>query len=111
MFGHALCSAAVRAAERDLGHQAGICDLPLAISKQDQVAQTANLRGKNAPDSSILEEIVSNTTGHPAVAAIVGGFLGQEILKAVSGKNSPLQNFFFFDVNSGDGKIEKMLPS
>jgi hypothetical protein len=34
----------------------------------------------------------------------------QEVLKVVSEKAAPLQNFFLFDLSSGDGKVENMKP-
>jgi ubiquitin-like 1-activating enzyme E1 A len=33
------------------------------------------------------------------VCAVVGGLLGQEILKAASGKDMPIKNFLCFDGN------------
>ncbi|EDO49380.1 predicted protein [Nematostella vectensis] len=40
------------------------------------------------------------------VCAIVGGVVGQEIVKAVSGKDAPLNNFFFYDGLEGHGMVE-----
>lgn len=43
----------------------------------------------------------------PAVSAVVGGVLAQEVLKVVSGKGVPNGNFFFFDVQSAVGGGEQ----
>ena len=44
----------------------------------------------------------------PAVNAIVGGILAQEVLKAVSHKGAPCANFFVFDCVSGQGSIQRL---
>lgn len=40
------------------------------------------------------------------VCAIVGGVLAQEIIKAVSQKDPPHNNFFFFNTQDGAGVVE-----
>ncbi|ELT93541.1 hypothetical protein CAPTEDRAFT_156595 [Capitella teleta] len=40
------------------------------------------------------------------VCAVVGGVLAQEIIKAVSQKDAPHRNFFFYDGVSGDGMVD-----
>ena len=37
--------------------------------------------------------------------AIVGGTMGQEVIKAISKKNEPLNNFFCFDGNVMNGEV------
>ena len=44
----------------------------------------------------------------PAVAAVVGGILGQELLRAVTGKGQPVRNSFFFSIENGQGTIENL---
>jgi ubiquitin-like 1-activating enzyme E1 A len=39
------------------------------------------------------------------VCAIVGGILAQEIIKVLSGKELPVQNWFLYDGISGSGLI------
>jgi len=39
------------------------------------------------------------------VCAIIGGFLGQDILKALGGRDPPIANFFAFDGNTGGGTV------
>jgi ubiquitin-like 1-activating enzyme E1 A len=68
---------------------------------------TQGVKATLLPDS-LLEALLTSPAEHPAVASIVGGFLGQEVLKAVSGKGTPLQNFFLYDLASGDGKVEHL---
>ena len=40
------------------------------------------------------------------VCAVVGGVLAQEVIKAVSQKDKPLNNFFLFDGYSSEGVVE-----
>jgi len=44
----------------------------------------------------------------PAVAAVVGGILGQELLRAVTGKGEPVRNAFFFSMTNSQGTIENL---
>ncbi|CAD7696785.1 unnamed protein product [Ostreobium quekettii] len=43
-----------------------------------------------------------------AVCAIVGGILGNEIVKVVSGRGEPLRNFFFFSLHDGRGVAQEI---
>uniref|UniRef100_A0A3Q3WCZ3 SUMO-activating enzyme subunit 1 n=1 Tax=Mola mola TaxID=94237 RepID=A0A3Q3WCZ3_MOLML len=40
------------------------------------------------------------------VCAVVGGVLGQEIVKALSQRDTPHRNFFFFDGRKGNGVVD-----
>lgn len=42
------------------------------------------------------------------VCAIVGGVIGQEIIKAVSQKDAPLNNFFLFNGVNDEGMVDKI---
>ena len=39
------------------------------------------------------------------VCAVVGGFLGQDILKVLQGKEAPFANFFTFDGFNGGATV------
>uniref|UniRef100_A0A8V0Y0Y8 SUMO1 activating enzyme subunit 1 n=1 Tax=Gallus gallus TaxID=9031 RepID=A0A8V0Y0Y8_CHICK len=45
-----------------------------------------------------------------AVCAVVGGVLGQEVVKALSQRDPPHNNFFFFDGIKGSGVVERLGP-
>lgn len=47
----------------------------------------------------------------PPVAAIVGGMWGREVIKYVSGKDEPINNFFFFNSKTSSGSLERLGPS
>ncbi len=40
------------------------------------------------------------------VAAIMGGIVAQEVVKLVSRKDDPINNWFFFDAMGGTGGVE-----
>jgi ubiquitin-like 1-activating enzyme E1 A len=40
--------------------------------------------------------------------AVVGGILGQDILKALAAKEPPMANFFFFDGQTCNGTVIRM---
>ncbi|CAK4083977.1 unnamed protein product [Aphanomyces euteiches] len=42
------------------------------------------------------------------VCAIVAGVLGQEVIKAISRKDEPLANYFFFDGPTGEGTVRRI---
>lgn len=44
------------------------------------------------------------------VAAIVGGMWGREVVKVVSGRDEPLNNFFFFNAGTSAGSVETVGP-
>ncbi|KAJ0022302.1 hypothetical protein NQD34_009792 [Periophthalmus magnuspinnatus] len=45
------------------------------------------------------------------VCAVVGGVLGQEVVKALSQRDAPHRNFFFFDACKGNGVVDYFGPN
>uniref|UniRef100_A0A3P9HH24 SUMO1 activating enzyme subunit 1 n=1 Tax=Oryzias latipes TaxID=8090 RepID=A0A3P9HH24_ORYLA len=45
------------------------------------------------------------------VCAVVGGVLGQEVVKALSQRDVPHRNFFFFDGRKGNGMVDYFGPN
>ncbi|XP_076014678.1 SUMO-activating enzyme subunit 1 [Genypterus blacodes] len=45
------------------------------------------------------------------VCAVVGGVLGQEVVKALSQRDAPHRNFFFFDGRKGNGMVDYFGPN
>ncbi|CAL5373041.1 unnamed protein product [Camellia sinensis] len=80
-------------------------DLPKVLKLRKELFEAQSLNESLIPDS-LLERLVSCTTEFPPVCAVIGGILGQEVIKAISGKGDPLKNFFFFDAIDGKGIIE-----
>lgn len=80
-------------------------DLPGIQKLRKELCAAHSLDESQIPDS-LLERLLEGRREFPPVCAIVGGILGQEVIKAISGKGDPLKNFFFFDVMDGKGVIE-----
>ncbi|GFZ03773.1 SUMO-activating enzyme 1A [Actinidia rufa] len=85
--------------------QTSIEDLPKVLKLRKEVCEAHSLNESSIPDL-LLERLVTGTREFPPVCAIVGGILGQEVIKAISGKGDPVKNFFFFDAMEGKGTIE-----
>ncbi|XP_073015336.1 SUMO-activating enzyme subunit 1A-like [Primulina eburnea] len=66
----------------------------------------ANSVSESLIPDSLLVRLLKGKTEFPPVCAIIGGILGQEVIKAISGKGDPLKNFFFYDAMDGKGLIE-----
>ncbi|KAF7838788.1 SUMO-activating enzyme subunit 1A-like [Senna tora] len=82
-----------------------IADLPGVLKLKKELCTAQSVNESHVPDN-LLERLITNTTEFPPVCAIIGGILGQEVIKAISGKGDPLKNFFFFDALDGKGIIE-----
>jgi ubiquitin-like 1-activating enzyme E1 A len=85
--------------------QTSIEDLPKVLKLRKQALEEHSLNESLIPDS-LLERLLEGTREFPPVCAIIGGILGQEVIKAISGKGDPFKNFFFFDATDGKGVIE-----
>ncbi|XWS51436.1 hypothetical protein CRYUN_Cryun12cG0176500 [Craigia yunnanensis] len=85
--------------------ETSIADLPGVLKLRKELCETNSLSESQIPDA-LLERLLIGTKEYPPVCAIIGGILGQEVIKAISGKGDPLKNFFFFDAMDGKGLIE-----
>ncbi|KAL0415652.1 UNVERIFIED_CONTAM: SUMO-activating enzyme subunitB-1 [Sesamum latifolium] len=80
-------------------------DLPNVQKLRKELCEAQSLDESQIPDS-LLERLLEGRREFPPVCAVIGGILGQEVIKAISGKGDPLKNFFFFDAMDGKGVIE-----
>ncbi|KAJ0054168.1 hypothetical protein Pint_01205 [Pistacia integerrima] len=80
-------------------------DLPGVLKLKKEICEANSLNASRIPDT-LLERLIMGAREFPPVCAIIGGILGQEVIKALSGKGDPLKNFFFFDVMDGKGIVE-----
>ncbi|KAF8630968.1 hypothetical protein AX17_005324 [Amanita inopinata Kibby_2008] len=63
--------------------------------------------------TSVSRDLIASATATAAhefspVCAIVGGVLAQDILKALTGREPPIANFFTFNGNTGSGTVCRM---
>lgn len=69
----------------------------------DQLVKAAEQLNEEAPSSVELETAILRKLAYTAggdlspMAALFGGIVGQEALKAISGKFHPMFQFFYFD--------------
>ncbi|XP_047497045.1 SUMO-activating enzyme subunit 1-like isoform X2 [Penaeus chinensis] len=69
--------------------------------------KNALLEKMGIPQEKVDNQFASMVYGQLSpVCAIVGGVLAQEIIKAVSQKDPPHNNFFFFNTQDGAGVVE-----
>ncbi|CAI5704559.1 hypothetical protein KXD40_001478 [Peronospora effusa] len=76
-----------------------VSNLACEINKQFASKNQFSVKDINAADSKkIIHALASGATGVISpMAAFLGGVVGQEVLKACSGKFTPIQQFFYFD--------------
>ncbi|XP_051148139.1 SUMO-activating enzyme subunit 1B-1-like [Andrographis paniculata] len=80
-------------------------DLPDVQKLRKEHCEEHSVNESLIPDS-LLQRLLEGRREFPPVCAIIGGVLGQEVIKAISGKGDPIKNFFYFDVMNGQGVIE-----
>ncbi|KAH6797167.1 SUMO activating enzyme 1B [Perilla frutescens var. hirtella] len=80
-------------------------DLPKVQKLRKDLCDAQSHDESRIPDS-LLERLLEGRSEFPPVCAIIGGILGQEVIKAISGKGDPMKNFFFFNAMDGKGTIE-----
>ncbi|XXG41565.1 hypothetical protein AAC387_Pa01g2004 [Persea americana] len=85
--------------------ETSLADLPRVLVLRKELCEAQSLNESQIP-VGLLERLLAGTREYPPVCAILGGILGQEVIKAISGKGDPLKNFFLFDVVDGKGVIE-----
>lgn len=86
-------------------------DLPLVLEMRKDLCDAQGLNELHIPDILLDRLVAAGSREHPPVCAIMGGILGQEVIKAISGKGGPIKNFFYFDAADGKGIIEDISPA
>ena len=77
-------------------------DLTLLRSLSESITEKFSLPKTKIPEST-LSLLFSESS---PVAAIVGGVLAQEIIKTISNKDAPHNNFFLFNPLDSSGIVE-----
>merc|ERR1712241_1020307 len=77
-------------------------DMKLLTSLRDSIISKFGLPDKKIPDE-ILPMLFAELS---PVAAIVGGVLGQEVIKVISNKDAPHNNFFLYNPLESSGIVE-----
>ncbi|KAK6924654.1 THIF-type NAD/FAD binding fold [Dillenia turbinata] len=85
--------------------ETSVADLPSVLKLRKEICEAQSVNESFIPEA-LLGRLLAGTREFPPVCAIVGGILGQEVIKAISGKGDPIKNFFLFDAVNGKGIIE-----
>ncbi|XP_040570905.1 LOW QUALITY PROTEIN: SUMO-activating enzyme subunit 1 [Lepeophtheirus salmonis] len=86
--------------------------LPLPEKKSEHIPLLHKIRDKitrdyDLPEGKIPETIIPMLFGELApVSAIVGGVLAQEMIKVISNKDFPIENFFLYNPLNSRGVVE-----
>ncbi|KAG8719547.1 hypothetical protein FRC11_003338, partial [Ceratobasidium sp. 423] len=76
-----------------------------------ELIESAGVNSQAGPVPSVAAvESLCSTAGHEfsPICAIVGGFLGQDVLKALGAKEPPISNFLVFDGTTGGASVVPM---
>lgn len=80
---------------------------PLPAQREEDMKKLFAIRDQISSDAVVSNDYFDHVFAQISPsAAIVGGAVGQEIIKAVSQKEAPHYNFFFFDSQKSCGFIE-----
>ncbi|KAJ3671858.1 hypothetical protein LUZ60_007937 [Juncus effusus] len=81
-------------------------DLQSVLNLRKEMCDSQGFNESYIPNNLMERLINAGKIEFPPVCAILGGILGQEVIKGISGKGDPLKNFFYFDTADGKGVIE-----
>ncbi|KAG2557718.1 hypothetical protein PVAP13_8NG253100 [Panicum virgatum] len=87
-----------------------LSDIPAVLSQRKDMCDKMSLSESQIPTALMERLLAAGKKEHPPVCAILGGILGQEVIKSISCKGDPIKNFFFFDAADGKGVIEDIPP-
>eukprot|EP00249_Psilotum_nudum_P002167 c15063_g1_i1 orf=39-1022(+) len=80
--------------------------LEAILTLQKKICEAQGVAESLVPEKLLKRILDGGSRELPPVCAIIGGILGQEVIKAMSCKGEPLKNFFFYDALDGKGIIE-----
>ncbi|EFN54772.1 hypothetical protein CHLNCDRAFT_134704 [Chlorella variabilis] len=92
--------------EQQHGRCVTAADAEQLLTLRQHVCGEAGVEPGLLPDK-MLQAYAEEEEDMPAINAIVGGELGNELIKAVGGRNEPVNNFFLFSLAEGStmGKV------
>ncbi|VAI77313.1 unnamed protein product [Triticum turgidum subsp. durum] len=95
---------------RDPG-ETSLSDLPAVLARRKDMCDRMSVDESKIPTSLLERLLAAGKKEHPPVCAILGGILGQEVIKSISCKGDPIKNFFYFDDADGKGAMEDIPPT
>lgn len=98
-------------AEYEAAHKQQLPQAGAAATLEQLARETAAAAGTDADRTA--RAAAGYAFGHrelPPVNAVLGGLLANELLKAISHKGEPVNNWLFYRLSSGVGQIETTRP-
>lgn len=93
--------------EQQHGRLPTAADAPALAALKAEVCSGAGVDPTALPDEQ-LAAYASSEADMPAINAVVGGVLANEVIKAAGGKEAPVNNFFLFSLaEGGNGSVER----
>ncbi|CAN6168989.1 unnamed protein product [Urochloa humidicola] len=83
-----------------------LSDIPAVLARMKDMCNKMSMKESHIPTALMERLLAAGKKEHPPVCAILGGILGQEVIKSISCKGDPIKNFFYFDAADGKGVIE-----
>ncbi|TVU25368.1 hypothetical protein EJB05_27862 [Eragrostis curvula] len=83
-----------------------LSDMPAVLARRKDMCDKMSFNESQIPTALMERLLAAGKREHPPVCAILGGILGQEVIKYISCKGDPIKNFFYFDAVDGKGVIE-----
>ncbi|CAL5061382.1 unnamed protein product [Urochloa decumbens] len=83
-----------------------LSDIPAVLARMKDMCNKMSLNESHIPAALMERLLAAGKKEHPPVCAILGGILGQEVIKSISCKGDPIKNFFYFDAADGKGVSE-----
>ncbi|KAI9491685.1 hypothetical protein BDB00DRAFT_874065 [Zychaea mexicana] len=95
--------------EQDHGRSPTEKDIPQILAQKDKYLEAMGVKDSNLLQDELIKDVVSLLDTEMApVAAIVGGVLAQEMIKVLSAKELPIQNWFYYSGLDGSGMIHQI---
>ncbi|XP_047067484.1 SUMO-activating enzyme subunit 1A-like isoform X1 [Lolium rigidum] len=91
--------------------ETSLSDLPAVLALRKDMCDRMSLNESQIPTALLERLLAAGKKEHPPVCAILGGILGQEVIKSISCKGDPVKNFFYFDAADGKGVMEDIPPT
>ncbi|KQJ88493.1 SUMO-activating enzyme subunit 1A isoform X2 [Brachypodium distachyon] len=91
--------------------ETSLSDLPAVLARRKEMCDRMSLNESQIPTVLLERLLAAGKKEHPPVCAILGGILGQEVIKSISCKGDPMKNFFYFDTADGKGVMEDVPPT
>ena len=96
--------------ERREGRKPTEGDLDAMLERVGDEERANGVKAGWLPASAVAELVGDGVSEMPAAAAICGGVLGQEMLRAVTKVGEPVTNAFVYGVGNGQGTVENLNP-